>query len=69
MTENETWSTREAARYLDISRVALLRKVDLLGAVRVGRGYHWPIKRIEEYARVVAGKVLTDPTRGEELER
>jgi hypothetical protein len=69
MTDDETWSTREAARYLDISIVALLRKVELLHAEKVGRGYRWPIDRVKEYARAVAGKALTDPTRGEELEK
>ena len=69
MTDNGTWSTREAARYLDLSTVALLRKAALLGAVRVGRGYQWPIERVKEYARSVVGKSLNDPTRGEELAR
>lgn len=69
MNETETWTTREAARYLDISNVAMLRKAALLGAVRVGRGYQWPIDRVKAYARAVAGKSLNDPTRGEELAR
>lgn len=67
MTETGTWSTREAAHYLDISTVAMLRKAKMLGAVLVGRGYRWPIERVKEYARAVAGKALNDPTRGEEL--
>jgi len=65
---NETWTTREAARYLDISTVALLRKVELLGASKVGIGYRWPIERVKAYERAVAGKALSDPTRGSELE-
>ena len=69
MTDNGMWSTREAARYLNISTVAMLRKADLLGAVKVGKGYQWPIERVKEYARAVAGKSLTDPTRGQELAR
>lgn len=69
MTENGTWSTREAAHYLNISTVAMLRKAELLGATIVGRGYRWPIERVKEYGRAVAGKALNDPTRGEELAR
>ena len=67
MDTNETWTTREAARYLDISTVALLRKVKLLGAVKVAGGYQWPIERVKAYEHAVAGKALSDPTRGSEL--
>ena len=66
---DKMWSTREAARFLDISTVAMLRKAELLGAVRVGRGYQWPVEKVRAYARAVAGKSLNDPTRGEELAR
>ena len=69
MKKNNTWSTREAAHYLDISTVAMLRKVKLLGAEKVGRGYQWPIDRVQAYGRAVAGKSLNDPTRGVELAR
>ena len=70
MTEtSNTWTTREAAHYLDISTVAMLRKAELLGAIKVGRGYQWPIERVKEYGRAVAGKSLNDPTRGMELAR
>lgn len=68
MSKADTWTTREAARYLDISTVALLRKVDLLGAYKEGRGYQWPIENVQAYAQAVAGKSLNDPTRGDELE-
>lgn len=63
------FTTREAARFLDISTVALLRKVDLLSAIREDKGYKWPITKIKEYKKATAGKALTDPTRGQELER
>lgn len=70
MSNNHTWSTREAARFLDISTVALLRKTDKLGAYKDSRGwYHWPVERVKAYARAVSDKALTDPTRGQELER
>lgn len=63
-------TTREAARLLDISNVALLRKAALLGAKKDGRGwYRWPADRIKAYKNATAGKALTDPTRGRELER
>jgi len=68
--DNETMTTREAARYLNLSTVVLLRKADLLGGVKDGRGwYRWPKDRIEAYKRAVVGKGLNDPTRGKDLER
>ena len=63
MTDKTYWTTREAARFLDLSTVAMLSKVDLLGAVKQPRGYAWPVVRVQEYARSVAGKALNDPTR------
>jgi len=63
-------TTREAARFLDLSTVALLRKADLLGAEKDARGWYlWPKDKLCEYKEAVAGKALNDPTRGEELER
>ena len=63
------WTTREAANYLGLSTVAMLSKVGLLDAHRVGRGYRWPVEQVKGYARAVAGKALNDPTRNRVLER
>ena len=67
---DEMLSTRQAARFLDLSTVALLRKTTLLGAEKDAQGwYHWPIEKLREYKDAVAGKALNDPTRGQELAR
>jgi len=64
----EMLTTRQAARYLDLSTVALLRKATLLGAERDGRGWYlWPKDKLREYRQAVVGKSMNDPTRGEEL--
>lgn len=66
----EYLSTRQAAHFLNISTVALLRKATLLGAHKDRRGwYRWPSDRVKAYRAATAGKALTDPTRGQELER
>jgi hypothetical protein len=69
MSENGTWSTREAAYYLGLSNVAVLSKKDILGGKLVGRGYRWPIEKVKAYAEAVKGKSLRDPTRGQELKK
>ena len=62
-------STRQAARLLDISEQALVRKADLLGAKKDRLGwYRWPAERIDAYRAAIAGKDLNDPTRGHDLE-
>jgi len=65
----ETWSTRQAANYLGLSTVAMLSKVDFLGAARGPRGYRWPADKVREYERLVAGKALNDPTRNRVFDR
>ncbi len=69
MSNNGMWTTREAARFLDLSTVTVLSKKDILGAVLVGRGYRWPIENVKRYAAAVEGKGLSDPTRGRELKK
>ena len=65
----ETWSTRQAAHYLGLSTVAMLSKVDLLGATKGPRGYRWPAGKVREHQRLVAGKAQNDPTRNRVFER
>jgi len=75
-TQNETqevatteyMNTREAARFLNLSITALTRKAGRgeLGAFKKGRGYLFPRSEVERYALSVAGKELTDPTRGKD---
>jgi excisionase family DNA binding protein len=66
---DEFMTTREAARYLDLSITVLTRKARRgeLGAVKRGNGWVFPKSQIEAYARAVAGKSLNDPTRGDDL--
>lgn len=68
MTEKMHWTTREAANYLGLSTVAMLSKVELLGAIATGRGYRWSIEKVKEYAQWVAGKALNDPTRNRDFD-
>ena len=67
--ENETtWTTRQAAQYLNLSTVAMLAKVELLRPRKTGAGYLWPVVAVKQYARDVAGKSLNDPTRNRKPE-
>jgi hypothetical protein len=69
MENGKTWTTRQAARYLDLSTVAMLAKVELLGAVKHSAGYAWPVEAVKQYALDVAGKSLNDPTRNRPNDR
>jgi len=62
-------TTREASYYLKLSVTTLTTKArqGKLRAIKSGRGYLFPRSEIERYARSVAGKALTDPTRGQDL--
>ena len=68
MADRELWTTRQAARYLELSTVAMLSKVELLGAVKTGRGYAWPADQVREYGKRIAGLALNDPTRNRVFE-
>lgn len=63
-------STREAAKYLDVSERTIHRLIEreLIQASRFGNYWAIDSDSLEQYRQSVAGKAKHDPTRGQKDE-